>query len=116
MCKLGRTENNKQRNSGTVEREGGRMMQIVIDIPEEFYEYCKSQEDAIEIQLAVKNGTPLPKGHKRLIEDNFEVGPVFDKEGNRIGYQYVTQEDLNNPTATPPACSAIRRYMLPSLG
>ena len=34
-------------------------MQIVIDIPDVFYEYCKSQEDAIEIELAVKNGIPL---------------------------------------------------------
>ena len=39
---------------------------------------------------------PLPKGHKRLIEDKFEVGPVFDEEGNRVGYKYVTQDDLNN--------------------
>lgn len=43
-------------------------MQIVIDISEVFYEYCKAQEDAIEIQLAVKKGTPLPKGHGRLID------------------------------------------------
>lgn len=41
-------------------------MQIVIDIPECFYEYCKAQEDAIEIQLAVANGIPLPRGHGRL--------------------------------------------------
>lgn len=34
-------------------------MQIVIDIPEVFYEYCKAREDAIEIELAVKNGIPL---------------------------------------------------------
>ena len=43
-------------------------MQIVIDIPECFYEYCKAQEDATEIQLAVKNGVPLPKGHGNLID------------------------------------------------
>jgi hypothetical protein len=34
-------------------------MKLVIDIPEAFYEHCKANEDAIEIQLAVKNGTPL---------------------------------------------------------
>ena len=34
-------------------------MKLIIDIPEVFYEYCKAQEDAIEIQLAVKNGIPL---------------------------------------------------------
>ena len=45
-------------------------MQVVIDIPETYYEYCKKLEDAIEIQLAVKNGTPLPKGHGRLIDES----------------------------------------------
>ena len=43
-------------------------MQIVIDITKLFYEYCKMQEqkDATEIQLAIKNGTPLPEGHGRI--------------------------------------------------
>lgn len=41
-------------------------MQVVIDIPETYYEYCKAQEDAVEIQLAIKKGTPLPKGHGRI--------------------------------------------------
>jgi len=52
---------------------------------------------------AILNGTPLPKGHKRLIEDNFDVGPVFDEEGHRISYKYVTQEDLNNALTIIPA-------------
>lgn len=43
-------------------------MQIVIDIPEVFYEYCKAQTNAIEIQLAVAKGVPLPKGHGRMID------------------------------------------------
>lgn len=34
-------------------------MKLIIDVPEAFYEHCKAKEDAIEIQLAVKNGTPL---------------------------------------------------------
>ena len=34
-------------------------MKLIIDIPDTYYEYCKAQEDAIEIQLAVKNGIPL---------------------------------------------------------
>ena len=41
-------------------------IELVIKIPEVFYGYCKAQKDAIEIQLAVKNGIPLPKGHGRL--------------------------------------------------
>ena len=75
-------------------------IELVIKIPEKAYRLLKNKGvdwlGAEHILSAVANGKPLPKGHKRLIEDNFKVGPVFDKEGNRIGYQYVTQEDLNN--------------------
>ena len=73
-------------------------VELVIKIPEETYEYWKSHSHEYVIAEAIKHGTLLPKGHKRLIEDNFRVGPVFDKEGNRIGYQYVTQEELENAT------------------
>lgn len=59
-------------------------MQIVIDIPECFYEYCKAQEDAIEIQLAVKKGTPLPKGHGRLIDADAMQKYQIDTFGQRL--------------------------------
>jgi hypothetical protein len=78
-------------------------MQIVIDIDKDLYEGIERRDGELETEYvcdelmkAVDNGTPLPKGHKRLIEDNFEVGPVFDEEGNRVGYRYVTQAELNN--------------------
>ena len=75
-------------------------IELVIKISEEIYKSIKKgmryRDDMAEIGEAVENGTPLPKGHKRLIEDNFDVGPVFDEEGHRTGYKYVTQEDLNN--------------------
>ena len=75
-------------------------MQIVINISEE----TKRAIDMGTVNLAltanvwtaIRNGTPLPRRHKRLIEDNFEVGPVFDEEGCLVAYRYVTQEDLNN--------------------
>ena len=44
-------------------------MQIVIDIPEE--EYRKVQDGRASVsmmQKAIRNGTPLPKGHGRLID------------------------------------------------
>ena len=42
-------------------------MQIIIDIPEEQYiKIC--DEPCTELALAVRNGTPLPKGHGRLID------------------------------------------------
>lgn len=59
-------------------------MQIVIDIPECFYEYCKAQEDAIEIQLAVANGIPLPKGHGRLIDADAMQKYQIDTFGQRL--------------------------------
>ena len=76
---------------------------LVIRIPKAIYKASQiihvKYEDVTQIPLEViTNGIPLPKGHKRLIEDNFEVGTVFDEEGNRVGYKYVTQEDLNNAT------------------
>lgn len=36
-------------------------IELVIKVPEVFYEYCKAQKDATEIQLAVSKGTPLPE-------------------------------------------------------
>ena len=74
-------------------------MHIVINIDDKMYKAILDgwwPGMAISVKQLITRGIPLPKGHKRLIEDNFKVGPVFDKEGNRIGYQYVTQEDLDN--------------------
>lgn len=54
-------------------------MQIVIDIPEEYYEkVIKTIPDwqASADTLMIKNGTPLPKGHGRLIE----VTPELERE------------------------------------
>lgn len=67
-------------------------MQIVIDIPEYFYEYCKSQKDATEIQLAVAKGTPLPKGHGQLID-------ISDKEPCE---DCISREALRNLKVSVP--------------
>ena len=63
-------------------------MQIVIDIPEEIIKEAKDSPNYYptyhfkEIWRAIVNGTPLPKGHGRLIdadvvtdgfEDNYEL-------------------------------------------
>lgn len=64
-------------------------MQIVIDIPD--YVYCDIQAyktifpDKIEeVAKAIKYGTPLPKGHGRLIDaddiDNHIVGGVDTRD------------------------------------
>ena len=45
-------------------------MQVVIDIPKEKYDLCKKWKpsERSELQEAVAKGTPLPKGHGRLID------------------------------------------------
>ena len=73
-------------------------MQIVIDIPEETYNKYKQvnwanmrSEYVDELECAIGHGTPLPKGHGRLIDadalaneipidvcDGFEVADIID--------------------------------------
>lgn len=63
-------------------------MQIVIDIPEEQYITlnAKSQEEVltvIDVSLlikAIKNGTPLPKGHGDLIDRSKLVPDCYELE------------------------------------
>ena len=56
-------------------------MQIVIDIDEESYEHIKaySNEEVLPIGwYAIINGTPLPKGHGRLIDADELYGDFID--------------------------------------
>lgn len=43
-------------------------MKIIIDIPEETYNFIKENSSGSTAHEAIKNGTPLPKGHGRLID------------------------------------------------
>lgn len=47
-------------------------MQIVIDIPDEMYDWYDNgfpdENDAENLWQIIKNGTPLPKGHDKLID------------------------------------------------
>ena len=69
-------------------------MQIVIDIPECFYEYCKAQTDAIEIELAVAKGTPLPKSHGRLIDVDALIKQLEAMANNRWNIQVGASKGL----------------------
>ena len=63
-------------------------MQIVIDIPDEMYDWYDNgfpdENDAENLWQIIKNGTPLPKGHGRLIDaddiDNHIVGSVDTRD------------------------------------
>ena len=58
---------------GTSRRKARCRMQIVIEIPESIYDTIQSDEMISREQLAIlqmhiMNGTPLPKGHGRLVD------------------------------------------------
>ena len=74
-------------------------MQIVIDISEEDYNFVKKQvADGITnpLKIRIANGTPIPKGHGRLIDvDNIQKITLEDsltelthKKGDEI-YCYI---------------------------
>lgn len=61
-------------------------MQIVIDIPNEFYEDIKMADNEsfdgfIEGELVriIQNGTPLPKGHGRLKDEDEIIRAIEDR-------------------------------------
>ena len=47
-------------------------IELVIKIPKDYYNYIKNISDyhCTADMLIIKNGTPLPKGHGRLIDVN----------------------------------------------
>jgi hypothetical protein len=70
-------------------------MKVVIDIPEEEYNYVKTQVKfgiTNPLKMRVANGTPLPKGHGRLIDADKFIKEVekLPKEPN--GYSKVYDE------------------------
>lgn len=61
-------------------------MKIVIDIPEETYEYWKEHKHEYVLAEAISNGTPLPKGHGELIDKDV----VLDMMNHGILEEYIT--------------------------
>ena len=84
-------------------------MHIVIDISEEMYEdlkYLNVHGFTTAVEEAVANGTPLPKGHGRLIDVNDILDRIGleDNDANReenVG-EIITLEDFDYiPTIIP---------------
>jgi hypothetical protein len=78
-------------------------MQIVIDIPENVYydtfQYVESLESSdfeLLMMRAVKNGTPLPKGHGRLIDET-DLKTLFELD-DRLWWSNAVEEFTNLPT------------------
>lgn len=58
-------------------------MKLVIDIPEEEYEFCKRQWDTEcldVLMIAVKYGTPLPKHHGRIMDVDKIIKKMEERE------------------------------------
>lgn len=57
-------------------------MQIVIDVPEKVYNRfcrcCRFPDEVEEAIIAITDGTPLPKGHGRLIDTDVLVDGMED--------------------------------------
>ena len=72
-------------------------MQIVIDMPEEKYKWLKENNpkaDKNSIVGAIVYGTPLPKGHGRLIDaDEINLKDISPVDGFSI--YGVTAEDID---------------------
>ena len=76
-------------------------MEIVIDIPEEKYEYINVLNDGITdyqttllLYLAVRNGTPLPKGHGNFIQRE-DAEDIF-KNARKSLYELSRKEQIKD--------------------
>lgn len=92
-------------------------MQIVIDIDDNLYtrlfdngvdnyddtvDIAIRKGDIVDMAKAIRKGTPLPKGHGRLIDaDTLEYTCVCDECGmltgcNHCQYSVITKDELND--------------------
>ena len=60
-------------------------MQIVIDIPDEEYKRL-TYIDIFKLRGYIENGTPLPKGHGRILDEK----DILDTENNDGGWYDLT--------------------------
>ena len=72
-------------------------MQIVIDVPDEDYKRIKDMPDAFNsltsrAYKSIKNGTPLPKGHGRLVDADKISRVNYAEEDNLTGYGMTYDE------------------------
>ena len=70
-------------------------MKIVIDIPEEMYQSVLNGTYCGTLYEELKNGTPLPKGHGRLID-----AEVFTN--NVIKYSHQSTKTIGQALADAP--------------
>lgn len=75
-------------------------MQIVIDIPEDEYNIIKKSNAPMTwVEHLIKNGTPLPKGHGRLIDES---------KVKKCGWNFI---DHHAKTDAPTIIKADKEYV-----
>jgi len=77
-------------------------IELVIKIPEEKYNYVKKQvAEGIDnpLKVYIANGTPLPKGHGKIVD----IDKLIDSKCNECGH-------LKGVSCTIP-CYAVRRML-----
>lgn len=73
-------------------------MEIVIKIPEDMYIYLSNGGNlgaSLLIEKAIKNGTPLPKGHGDLI-DRDELEPDTEWDNYYDGFTSYSEMQIRN--------------------
>lgn len=87
-------------------------MKIVIDIPEELYKAYKGRppmlgdEGMDSIAQAIANGTPLPKGHGRLIDAKQAEERLRQAFDEHEGHNSLARYIVRNPSETPTIIEA----------
>ena len=83
-------------------------MKLIIDIDKDAYEEIKkivaNKNEMCFMQKSIANGTPLPKGHGRLIDaDYLDVEEIVtDDYSNNKELKVIIKEDLDDaPTIIP---------------
>ena len=71
-------------------------MKIVIDIPEKIYNDIRTKNEHGIIFNAVKNGTPLPKSHGRLIDADALYENTEICHSDIDGYACARWKDIND--------------------
>ena len=97
-------------------------MQIVIDIPEDdYYDILQYAELKVNTEfenlmiVAIKNGTPLPKGHGRLFDERDIVNGNYEIIGNKI-YEVEPIIEADIPTMYYPQVEGITPTVISSNG
>lgn len=72
-------------------------MQLIVEISEDTFFDLKKKQNRTEVDCAVLDGTPLPKGHGDLIDVNRKITvTVYDEQYEEWGEETLTVREALN--------------------